>query len=363
MDEHVETVIVGGGQAGLATAYALQRLGRESVVFDARERIGDQWREHYPSLTLYTPRRYSGLPGLDFPGEPWTFPTRDEVADYLETYARTHDLRVRTGVPVRRMGRTDDGFAVDLDGGRITCDNVVAATGHSGVPAVPSGAGDLRPDIVQLHSSEYRRPDQLPPGRVLVVGAAHSGTDIAYELAATHPVTLCGRDPGQIPFRPEDRRARILLPLMIFAWRHVLTRRTPMGRRMMGAIRRGGGPMIRIHREDLAARGVVRHLSRFAGARDGLPLLADGTVIEAAGVVWATGYRLDHGWLDIPIVGEDGYPREYRGVAEEVPGLFFCGLPFQFGFGSMVFPGVGRDAEFVARRIAAGITARAKAVA
>ena len=360
MDEHIETVIVGGGQAGLSTGYFLAQQGREYAVFEAAERIGDQWRRHYESLKLYSPRRYSGLPGLAFPGEPWTFPSRDEVADYLEAYALTHGLRVRTHTPVRRVSRSGDGFIVELDGGRITCDNVVAATGLAGRPAVPHEAAELSPDIVQLHSSEYRRSDQLPPGRVLVVGAAHSGTDIAYELAESHDVTLCGRDLGQLPFRPEERKARLMLPLVVFAWRHVLTRRTPIGRKMMKEIRHGGGPMIRIHREDLDARGVTRNLSRFEAASDGLPRLSDGTVVDARSVVWATGYDLAHRWLDIPIVGDDGYPREYRGVAEDVPGLFFCGLPFQFGFGSMVFPGVGRDAEFVARKITERITERAK---
>lgn len=363
MDEHVETVIVGGGQAGLSTGYVLKRLGREFVIFDTLERIGDQWRGHYESLALYSPRKYDGLPGLDFPGDPWTYPARDEVADYLETYALTHELRVRTGTPVRRVSRHEDGFVVQLDSGRITCTNVVWATGRSGVPAIPPEAGGLRRDIVQVHSSRYRRPDQLPPGHVLVVGAAHSGTDIAHELAETHAVTLCGRDTGQVPFRPEDRKSRVMMPLTMFLWRHLLTRRTPIGRRMMAEVRHGGGPMIRIHRDDLAARGVVRNLSRLVGTADGLPLLADGTVVDAESVVWATGYHLDHRWLDIPIVGDDGYPREYRGVAEDVPGLFFCGLPFQFGMGSMVFAGVGRDAEYVARRIAERITTRAEAVA
>ena len=358
MDEHIETVIVGGGQAGLSTGYFLAQQGREYAVFEAAERIGDQWRRHYESLKLYSPRRYSGLPGLAFPGEPWTFPARDEVADYLEAYALTHGLRVRTHTPVRRVSRSGDGFIVELDGGRITCDNVVAATGLAGRPAVPHEAAELSPDIVQLHSSEYRRSDQLPPGRVLVVGAAHSGTDIAYELAESHDVTLCGRDLGQLPFRPEERKAP-----------HAAARRLRVAARPHpsdadrseddeGDPSRGR-PMIRIHREDLDARGVTRNLSRFEAASDGLPRLSDGTVVDARSVVWATGYDLAHRWLDIPIVGDDGYPREYRGVAEDVPGLFFCGLPFQFGFGSMVFPGVGRDAEFVARKITARITERA----
>ncbi|MEJ1089284.1 NAD(P)/FAD-dependent oxidoreductase [Microbacterium sp. Mu-80] len=363
MAEHIETVIIGGGQAGLSTGFALQRRDRPFVILEARARIGDQWRGLYDSLALYSPAKYDGLPGMDFPGDPWSFPRGDEVADYLEDYAVTKALPVRTNTPVRRVGRTDEGFVVELDGGATTCDNVVVASGRFGPPAVPAEADDLRGDIVQLHSSSYRRPDLLPPGRVLVVGAGHSGTDIAHELAATHAVTLCGRVHGQLPFRPEQRRARVMMPLMVFAWRHVLTRRTPIGRRMMPDVRHGGGPMIRVHRDDLDARGVVRTASRLVGTRDGLPLLDDGTVVDVSSVIWATGYHLDLSWLDIPVVGDDGYPREYRGVAEDVPGLFFCGLPFQFGFGSMVFAGVGRDAEYVARRVAERSAARTQPVA
>jgi putative flavoprotein involved in K+ transport len=351
--EHVETVIVGGGQAGLATAYHLQRAGRDCVVLERNEHLGDNWRQQWDTLRLYSPAGYDGLPGMPFPADRWSFPGKDDVADYLAAYARKWELPVRLGVGVDRVHAGDGGgFVVETDAGPIACDHVVVATGTFGrTPSIPACAADLDPSILQLHSSEYRRPGQLREGPVLVVGASHSGTDIAYELAATRPTYLAGRDCGEIPVRLESRRMHLVFPLLLFAWRHVVTRRTPVGRKEKDAIRFHGGPMLRVKRADLAERGVVRHEARVEGTRDGQPLLADGTALDVANVVWATGFRQAFDWIDLPVFGEDGWPREYRGVVAEAPGLYFVGLSFQFAFSSMLLAGVGRDAEHVARTI------------
>ncbi|MFC4782860.1 flavin-containing monooxygenase [Nocardioides sp. MAHUQ-72] len=352
--DHVETVVIGAGQAGLATAYQLQKRGRTCVVLDRNRRIGDNWRQQWDSLRLYSPAKFDGLPGMPFPSAPWSFPGKDQVADYLEAYARRFELPVRLGIAVERLsaGPDGDGYVVATSAGPIRCDNVVVATGTFGrTPYVPDVARDLDPSILQLHSSEYRRPGQLREGPVLVVGASHSGSDIAYEVALTHPTTLAGRDCGQIPLRLESPAMHVVFPVLLFLWRHLLTRRTPVGRKEMAEVRFHGGPMLRVKRSDLADRGVVRTESRVEGVRDGLPLLADGTTVEAANVVWATGFRQELGWIDLPVLGEDGWPREYRGVVDDAPGLFFCGLSFQYAFSSMLLPGVGRDAELVARRI------------
>lgn len=352
--EHIETVIIGGGQAGLSTAYQLGRRGRECLVLERNQRIGDGWRQQWDTLRLYSPARFDGLAGMPFPAPAWSFPGKDEVADYLEAYATRFDLPVRLGVSVRRLSADPaGGFMINTDGATIHADQVVVATGTFGrTPNLPAAARHLDPAILQLHSSEYRRPGQLQPGPVLVVGASHSGTDIAYEVAASHPTTLVGRDCGEIPPRLDSRRMRILFPMMIFAWRHVVTRRTPIGRKEMGEVRAHGGPMLRVKRSDLAERGVLRNESRVVGARGGLPLLDDRTVVEATNVVWATGFRQSFDWIDLPIFTDDGYPREYRGVVDEAPGLYFCGLSFQYAFSSMLLTGVGRDADLVARRIA-----------
>lgn len=359
---HVETVIIGAGQAGLATGRQLQCRDREFVILDAANRVGDQWRRQWDTLRLYTPARYDGLPGLPFPGRPWSFPGKDQVADYLEAYAARFALPIRFGCQVTALdARPDGGFTVTSSLGRFDCENVVVATGTFGrTPAVPDFADRLDPGILQLHSSEYRRPGQLRDGPVLVVGASHSGTDIAFEVAATHETLLAGRDCGQVPVRIEKPAARVVLPLMIFAWRHVLTRRTPMGRRAMARERFHGGPMIRVKRSDLAARGVERCTERVSGVRDGRPVVGDQPR-EVANVIWATGFRQVFDWIHLPVVGADGWPAEMRGEVEDAPGLFFCGLSFQFAFSSMVLPGVGRDAEFVARQVVARTAARDQA--
>ena len=235
------------------------------------------------------------------------------------------------------------------------------ATGTFGrTPNVPEFALDLDPSIRQLHSSEYRRPDQLRPGPVLVVGASHSGTDIAFEVAPTHPTILSGRDLGALPVRLDHWSARLFWPVFLFMGTHVLTRRTPIGRKEMDEIRFHGGPALRHKPADLIERGVERDFERVTGVRNGRPLVGDREV-DVTNVVWCTGFRQVFDWIDLPVFGADGWPREYRGVVAEAPGLFFCGLAMQYAFSSMVLPGVGRDAAYVAGQI--GRRAERKSVA
>jgi putative flavoprotein involved in K+ transport len=355
MGEHIDTVIIGAGQAGLATGYHLQQRGCPFVIVDANRRVGDGWRQQWDSLVLYSPAKYDGLPGMDFPAKPWSYPGKDEVGDFLTSYAARWQLPIRLNTRVSGVAATESGYEVTTDTGTIGCENVVVATGTFGrTPRVPDFAAELDPSILQLHSSEYRRPQQLNDGPVLVVGASHSGTDIAYEVARTHPTMLCGRDCGSIPFRPGSTPARLFFPFVVFAWRHVLTRRTPIGRAMMPHVRHHGAPMLRVKRSDLARRAVTRNLHRVVGVRNGLPLLADGTTADVRNVVWSTGFRHAFDWIHVPVLGEDGWPDEMRGIVASAPGLYFCGLAFQFAFSSMVLPGIGRDAEYLARHIAAG---------
>jgi putative flavoprotein involved in K+ transport len=352
MDTTIETVIIGAGQAGLSTGYHLQRQGRPFVIIDAADRVGDQWRQQWDSLKLYSPTKYDGLPGMPFPGEPWSFPGKDQVADYLEQYAMRFKLPIRFHTRVESLDADGNGgYVVSTSQGTFRCQNVVVCTGTFGrTPSVPEFAGDLDPAILQLHSSEYRRPGQLREGPVMVVGASHSGTDVAYEVAETHPTILAGRDCGQIPPRIESRKMRVLFPVLIFAWRHVLTRRTPMGRKEMHEVRFHGGPMIRVKRSDLEKRGVQRITERVTGVENGRPVV-DGKAHDVTNVVWATGFRQVFDWIRLPIIDEHGWPVEYRGVVDDAPGLFFCGLSFQFAFSSMVLPGVGRDADHIAGKI------------
>jgi putative flavoprotein involved in K+ transport len=352
--QHIETVIVGAGQAGLSTAYHLTRRGRPCLILDSYARVGDNWRQQWDTLRLYTPAKYDGLPGMPFPGDRWEFPQKDQVGDYLESYAARFELPVRTSTQVDRLeAGPGTGYTLTLGDETITCDNVVVATGTFGrTPNIPAFATELSPAILQLHSSAYRRPEQLQSGGVLVVGASHSGGDIAYEVAAVRPTILCGPDRGQIPLRIEARGTRVVLPIILFLARHVLTRRTPIGRKMMDEVRFHGAPFLRVKRADLAARGVERIEARVTGVSSGRPMLDDGRILDVTNVIWCTGFRQTFDWIRLPVFGEDGWPTEMRGVVDGAPGLFFCGLSFQYAFSSMVLPGIGRDAEYVARRIA-----------
>ncbi|MBT8159733.1 MULTISPECIES: NAD(P)/FAD-dependent oxidoreductase [Arthrobacter] len=346
----VETVIVGGGQAGLATAYWLTRAGRECVVLEARDRVGDQWRERYDSLRLFTAARVDGLPGMPFPGRKSAWPTGRELADYLENYAANLGAAVRTGVRVLDVEVvTGGGFAVSTTDGDLQAVNVVLAAGSDASPKVPDVAAQLDPGIRQLHSSQYHNPAQLLQGPVLVVGASQSGADLALEAAhAGHQTWLSGRNHGQIPINE-----RIAGPLFWFAANHVLTLRTPIGRKLRPAIRRGGSPLIRTKRADLDAAGVHRMTARTVGSQDGRPVLEDGTVLDVANVLWCTGYRPDYSFVHPAAIGPDGYPAETGGAADGVPGLFYVGLIFQSGFYSHLVGGAGRDARVIADRISA----------
>ena len=360
MSERFETVIVGGGQAGLAVGYHLARHDRSFVVLEGNDRIGDNWRNHYDSLRLYSPARFNGLPGWAGSVDPWTYPSKDEIADYLEAYARRFELPVITGVRVDRLRRAGDGYELRAGAHRFVADNVVVASGTFQEPIVPEIAADLDPGIRQLHSSEYRRPGQLQPGPVLVVGASHSGADIAQEVAlAGHPTVLSGRVNGELPFDIEGRAAHVALPILWRVANHVLTMRTPIGRKVRVKVRAHGGPLLRVKRAHLREAGVEHVEARVEDVRDGLPVLDDGRVPDVTNVIWCTGFGKDVSWIDLPVTGEDGWPEQTNGVVESSPGLYFVGLPFLFSFASMLIGGVGRDAE----RVAAHIGERAPAAA
>ena len=351
--EPVHTIVVGAGQAGLSVGYHLSLLGLPFLILDGSPRIGDQWRKRWDSLRLFTPARFDSLDGLPFPADPDSFPTKDQMADYLETYAAHFHLPVRSGVRVDRLSRQPDGrFLLTAGHQRYTAENVVVAMARYQKPRVPDFARELDPAIVQLHSSAYRSPAQLREGPVLLVGAGNSGSEIAMELAKTHPVIMSGRPTGEVPFRIESAAARLFLVRLVLRglFHRLLTVDTPMGRKMRPQALAQGGPLIRVKSRDLAAAGVER-APRTAGAQNGQPILADGRLLNVANIIWCTGFHHSFEWIDLPVHGEHE-PLHDRGISPE-PGLFFVGLHFQYALSSAMIHGVGRDAERVARAIAA----------
>ncbi|HEX2739985.1 MAG TPA: NAD(P)-binding domain-containing protein [Rubrobacter sp.] len=349
--EYVETVIVGGGQAGLSVGYHLARRDRPFVILDANERVGDAWRKRWDSLRLFTPARYDGLEGLPFPAPAVTFPTKDEMADYLESYAAHFDLPVRTGVKVDGLSRQDGRYALTSGDRRFEAEHVVVAAGAHQIPKIPAFANELDSSILQLHSSQYRHPSQLHEGTVLVVGAGNSGAEIAFEVSSTHPTYLSGKPSGQLPVRHGPAMARFVFPVVRFVGHHVLTLRTPIGRKIQPKFISHSAPLIRIKLKDLAVAG-VEQVPRTVGIEGGRPALEEGRVLDVSNVLWCTGFREVFPWIDLPIFGEDGRPLHERGVVVGEPGLYFVGLVFQYAVSSDVLPGVGRDAEYIAKYIA-----------
>ncbi len=349
--ERFETVIIGGGQAGLAVGYHLARRGRSVVILDANDRIGDSWRNRWDSLRVFTPARYDGLPGWSFPAPGWSYPTKDEVADYFESYAARFRLPVRTGIRVDGLSREDGGYVVTSGLSRFEARNVVVATGGYPAPRIPVSASELDPNIVQLHSSQYRNQSQLRTGGVLVVGAGNSGGEIALESSKDHQTWLSGRDTGQEPVRAGSLPDRVFTPPFWFLLSHVFTVRNPMGRKVRAQLSNTGLPLARVRRKDLIRAGVER-VPRVTGVRDGLPMLADGQVLDVANVIWCTGFGHDFGWIDLPVFDNDGQPRHDRGVVRSEPGLYFIGLFFLSTLASSLIGGVARDAGLIARNIA-----------
>lgn len=350
--EQFETVVIGAGQAGLSVGYHLKRRGLPFMILEASQRIGDTWRQRWDSLRLFTPARYNGLAGMPFPGPDFAFPTKDQMAD--EAYAARFELPVRTGVHVDRVSRWRGRFLLEAANRRIEADNVVVAMATFQRPNVPAFAKQLDARIVQLHSSEYRNASQLIDGDVLIVGAGNSGAEIAIEVAPNHRVWMAGRDVGQIPFRIAGTASRLFLSRLVlrFVFHRVLTLSTPMGRRLRPKVLYIGGPLIRTRSADLDAVGVER-VARVAGVRDGLPLLDDGRVLDAANVIWCTGFHPGFSWIDLPVFDEREQPVHERGIVARPPGLYFVGLHFLYALSSTMIHGVGRDADRIAGAIAA----------
>lgn len=350
-----DTIIIGGGQAGLATGYYLRQQERSFVILDANDRIGDSWRQRWDSLQLFTPARHNALPGMPFPAHPHTFPTKDEMADYLEAYSIRFELPVRTGVRVDRVSKEGERFVLTFADQRFEARNVVVAMADFQVPRIPAFAKELDPAIVQLHSREYRNPSQLKAGSVLVVGAGNSGAEIALELAQQghHPVWLSGRHPGHIPFPIESFAAHLILTKLVMRvlFHRVMTLKTPLGRKLRPKLLGHSGPLVRTKPRDLDDAGIQR-VPKTVRVSEGRPVLDDGRALDVANVIWCTGFKPGFSGIELPGIGEGGVVHE-RGVVAQMPGLYFVGLFFLYGYSSSQIHGVGRDAKYIAEQIAA----------
>ena len=343
--DHAEVVVVGGGQAGLALGYHLAQRGKDFTILDAASEPAAAWRERWDSLKLFTSARYNGLPGMDFPGDPDRYPTRDEVADYLTEYARRFDLPVVLNSRVKAVRRQGDRYVGELEDRTYEAQQVVIATGPFQTPLVPQLAQDLGDAVVQMHSTAYRSPESVPAGRVLVVGGGNTGFQIAQELSASREVHL------SIGSRQMPLPQRILgRDLFWFLEKTGLIRKTVdsrMGRRMSERETLIGSTPRGIRRQ----HGVELH-GRALSAQGSTVRFDDGTQVDVAGVVWATGFRVDHSWIDVPVFDAGGRLIHQRGVTQ-APGLYFLGMQWQHTRGSALLGWVKDDAEYLAERIEA----------
>ena len=327
--------------------YHLAQRGLRFIILDAHPRIGDAWRNRWDSLRTFTPAHFASLPGMSFPKHIKQCPTKDEVADYLESYAEHFHLPVQVSSKVRRVWKEGQRFLVETQSELWHTDNVIVAMSNYQRPRVPDFAKQLDPAITQLHSHYYRNASQLQPGDALVVGAGNSGADIAIDLAKDRKTWMAGKESGHIPPRIDTFFAQhIFFRLVRFVGHHVLTLATPIGRKNRPKLLHQATPLVRVKPKDLLAAGVQR-VPRVVATHNGRPLLQDGRSLDVKNIVWCTGYNPDFSWIDLPVFDDTGLPRHHRGVISEAPGLYFVGLHFQFAMSSATLIGVGRDAKWV----------------
>jgi putative flavoprotein involved in K+ transport len=345
MTDAMDVLVIGGGQAGLVMGYHLAERGHRYLIVDAGTEIGHVWRSRWDSLQLFTPAQFDNLPGMPFPAAKDTYPGKDDVADFLQAYAARFQLQVQLNTTVESLTSSDDGYVVTSGRDDVRARQVVVATGPFHTPFVPPIAKDLDPEVTQIHSVDYSRAQTLPAGKILVVGAANSGCQIALELSATHTVELAvGERIPTIPQRPLGRD--------VWWWASGLkldrvTAGSRLGKRLAERDQViGGGP------RQLAKRHGVRIRARATMATGRTVTFADGTAAEFDAVVWATGFKANHAWIDVPgIMDEQGRILHQRGVTPS-PGLYMLGLTWQHTRTSALLGWVGSDASYLADQIA-----------
>lgn len=347
-----KVIVIGAGQAGLSAGYFLKKNNIDFLILNASERVGDSWRNRWDSLRLFTPAKFNGLAGMKFPAPPNYFPTKDEMADYLENYAKHFNLPVKNKVKVDGLSREVNRYCVSAGDQHFEAEHVIIAMSNFQLPKIPAFAKNINPDIFQIHSFDYKDPSQLQEGAVLVVGAGNSGSELALEAAKNnHNVILAGRDTGHIPFDIEGTLSKLILGRLVLRilFHRIITINTPIGKKARPKIISQGGPLIRNKPEDFVYYGIKR-TPKIVGVKEGLPVDENQQVYGVKNVIWCTGFYPSYSWIDIACFNGSG-PTHKRGIVENEPGLYFVGMHFLYSLSSVMIHGVARDAEHVVKVI------------
>ncbi|KAB7704371.1 SidA/IucD/PvdA family monooxygenase [Bacillus aerolatus] len=339
------TVVIGAGQAGLAMGYYLKQLKQPFLLLDRWQEIGEEWKRRYASLMLFTPRLYSSLPGLALPDDPQGLPTKDEIANYLKRYAENFQLPIQLQTGVTRVHKKNNDFYVETNRGEFKAANVVIATGPFQKPRIPDFAKNLSPNIVQLHSSQYKRPTDLQIGNVLVVGGGNSGAQIAVELSKERQTYLSVSQ--KMKFLPLKIGKK-----SVFWWLDKVgilkaSHNSWIGRKVQAI----GDTIFGSELKEAIGNGRITLKERTVHSNETVLQFKDKSILEAQNIIWATGFISDYSWLDIEgVLNDIGKPIHNRGKTS-VPGLYFLGLPWQHRRGSALLQGVGDDAQYVMQHI------------
>lgn len=333
------TAVIGAGQAGLSIAYYLKKHQRDFLLLEQANEIGASWRSRYDSLTLFTPNQYNQLPELSFPGDPKHYPNKDEVADYLKTYANYWNFPIKLNTSVQALNKSKDYFEISTNQGLVKAQEVIVATGPFQSPFIPELAKNLSTNITQLHSSAYRNPQQLPSGEVLVVGSGNSGLQIAEDLLKTHSVSLAqGKQQPELP--------QIVLGKSLFWWFEKLGISRVSSQSWLGKRLKSRDPVIGSKINQLKKQGL--HLfGRVVASKKDAIIFSKQQSLEPKSIIWATGFKPNYSWINLPILNEQGFPRHKEGLTD-VEGLYFLGLSWQRRRGSALLGWVSEDAQWLA---------------
>ena len=340
-----DVIIIGAGQAGLSMGYYLKKTNLSFLILDKGARIGEVWKNRYDSLKLFTPHEYSSLPGLALEGIQNDYPTKDDIAHYLSTYANTFKLPVKLKVAVQGIHKTESGFQISTTQEDFTAKNVVIATGAFQKPHLQEFRNRLSDDVLQLHSSEYKNSKQLRDGPVLVVGGGNSGTQIAVELSKDRKTYLSVSH--KMKFVPQD-----IMNKSIFWWLDKLgVYRANVNSKMGQFLKKQPDPIFGYELKSLIKNGKVIVKPRTISIQNDHFIFEDNSEVQVNNVIWSTGFISDYTWIDIAeVFDESNQPLHQRGVTS-VKGLYFLGLPWQSSRGSALLQGVGADAEYLLNNI------------